>query len=293
MSDLKQYLPWLYKDIVEMDALVDTENSLFSKLMDEYIRGRDNQYILTADEYGIRIFEDIINIIPDPATETLDFRRERLISRFRTQPPFTFRWLQGKLNEIIGVGKWNAWVDNENYTLYIESTAENQKWFQEIAITVGNTKPANIIFINRPLVVHDVLTNETINLKELVWNYRLGVSWKLGEKPFISYTDKGVIVLATTPSIQQTMLNKLATFTAAEIAKVRVNDSYIVTDFEIKSASANVVTVQYTILPESGITNVTRIELLDSANNVLTRSNVYIPLVLGVNLKHTILVKEG
>ena len=62
MSDLKQYLPWLYKDVVEMDALMDTEDSLFSKLMDEYIRGRNNQYILTADEYGIRIFEDIINI---------------------------------------------------------------------------------------------------------------------------------------------------------------------------------------------------------------------------------------
>lgn len=293
MSDLKQLLPWVYKDVVEMDALMEVEDSLFSKLIDEYIRGRDNQYILTADEYGIKIFEDIINIVADPATETLDFRRERLISRFRTQPPFTFRWLQGKLNEIIGVGKWNAWVDNENYTLYIESTAENQKWFQEIAITVGNTKPANIIFINRPLVVHDVLTNETINLKELVWNYRLGTAWKLGEKPFISYNDKGVIVLATTPSIQQALLNKLATFTAAEIAKVRINNSYIVTDFEVKSASANVATIQYYVMPESGITNVTRIELLDSANNVLTRSNVYIPLVLGVNLKHTILVKEG
>lgn len=293
MSDLKQYLPRLYKDVVEMDALMDTEDSLFSKLMDEYIRGRDNQYILTADEYGIRIFEDIINIVPDPSTETLDFRRRRLINRFRTQPPFTFRWLQGKLNEIIGVGKWNAWVDNENYTLYIESSAEDQKWFQEISITVNNTKPANIIFINRPLVVHDVLTNETINLKELIWNYRLGTIWKLGDKPFISYNDKGVIVLATTPSIQQAMLNKLATFSAAEIAKVRINGTYIITDFEVKSASANVVTVQYYVIPESGITSVTRIELLDSANNVLTRSNVYVPLVLGVNLKHTILVKEG
>ena len=293
MSDLKQYLPWLYKDIVEMNALMNTEDKLFSKLMDEYIRGRDNQYILTADEYGIRIFEDIINIVPDPSTETLDFRRQRLINRFRTQPPFTFRWLQGKLNEIIGVGKWNAWVDNENYTLYIESSAKDQKWFQEISITVNNTKPANIIFINRPLVVHDVLTNETINLKELIWNYRLGTIWKLGDKPFISYNDKGVIVLATTPSIQQAMLNKLATFSATEIAKVRINGTYIITGFEVKSASANVVTVQYYVIPESGITNVTRIELLDSANNVLTRSNVYVPLVLGVNLKHTILVKEG
>ena len=293
MSDLKQYLPWLYKDIVEMNALMDTEDSLFNKLMDEYIRGRNNQYILTADEYGIRTFEHIINIVPDPSTETLDFRRQRLINRFRTQPPFTFRWLQGKLNEIIGVGKWNAWVDNENYTLYVESSAEDQKWFQEISITVNNTKPANIIFINRPLVVHDVLTNETINLKELIWNYYLGTIWKLGDKPFISYDDKGVIVLATTPSIQQAMLNKLATFSATEIAKVRINGTYIITDFEVKSASANVVTVQYYVIPESGITNATRIELLDSANNVLTRSNVYVPLVLGVNLKHTILVKEG
>ena len=247
MSDLKQYLPWLYKDVVEMDALMDTEDSLFSKLMDEYIRGRDNQYILTADEYGIRIFEDIINIVPDPSTETLDFRRQRLINRFRTQPPFTFRWLQGKLDEIIGVGKWNAWVDNENYTLYIESSAEDQKWFQEISITVNNTKPANIIFINRPLVVHGVLTNETINLKELVWNYRLGTIWKLGDKPFISYNNKGVIVLATTPSIQQAMLNKLATFSATEIAKVRINGTYIITDFEVKILSTDHVNTNITL----------------------------------------------
>ena len=292
MDNIKQYLPLIYDGVTEMEALVSSEQKLLDKIIVEYTKWHLNQYILTADEEGIKIFEDQVNILASP-DETLEYRRQRLISRVSMQPPFTMRYLRGKLDEYIGKDSWNAWVDYPNFTLYIESAAENQMWYQEIAIFINRIKPANIVFVNRPLVGHKINLSESVNIRELTWNYHLGTTWFLGQKPFISYTDEEALVLSRTPSITNNMLNQTATFAAGKIAKVRLNGSTVLTTFEVKSASNNVVTIEYNVFPTDSLTVVTKIELLDSSNNVLTSSGVYIPLVEGIKLKHTLLVTEG
>lgn len=283
----------MYDGVTEMEALVSSEQKLLDELMVEYTKWHLNQYILTADSEGIKIFEDQVNIIANPEIETLEYRRQRLINRVSLQPPFTMRYLQGKLDEYIGKDSWNAWVDYPNFTLYIESAAENQMWYQEIAIFIERIKPANIVFVNRPLVVHKINLTEAVNLSELTWNYRLGTIWFLGQKPFISYADEEALVLAKTPSITNNMLNQTADFVVNNIAQVRLNDSTILTTFEVKSADDNVVTIEYNVFPTDSLTIVTKIELLDSNDTVLTSSGVYIPLVEGIKLKHTLLVTEG
>ena len=42
-----------------------------------------------------------------------------------------------------------------------------------------------------------------------------------------------------------------------------MNDSLIITDFTIKESTQNIVTIEYQIALDSGITEVTKIELLD------------------------------
>ena len=37
-------------------------------------------------------------------------------------------------------------------------------WFREILVTVNKLKPANIVFINKPSIVEDILVSEKINL---------------------------------------------------------------------------------------------------------------------------------
>ena len=293
MSNPKQYLPWIYNNVREMDELMATEQLSLNELEAVISKWWANQYIPIADEDGIKVYEDQIGIIANPATEDLEFRRRRLLNRYSLQPPFTMRYLRIKLDEIIGVGKWNAWVDNEAFTLYIESSAENQNWFSEVSITINSIKPANIIFINKPTVYHTLLENETVLKKAMIWNYRLGTQWVLGQKPFLSYAGEEVVVLASTPSITDEMLNKMATFTASEIKSVRINKSYSINSFVTKQASRNVITIEYDVQTSSGITSITQIELLDAGGKVLTNNMVYIPLAEGVRLKHTILVKEG
>lgn len=293
MSNPKQYLPWIYNNVREMDELMDTEQLSLNELEAVISKWWANQYIPIADEDGIKVYEDQIGIIANPATEDLEFRRRRLLNRYSLQPPFTMRYLCIKLDEIIGVGKWNAWVDNDAFTLYIESSAENQNWFSEVSITINSIKPANIVFINKPTVYHTLLENETVLKRTSIWNYRLGTQWALGQKPFLSYAREEVVVLASTPSITDEMLNKMATFTASEIKSVRINKSYSINNFVTKQVSSNSVTLEYDVPTSSGITSITEIELLDAEGKVLTNNVVYIPLAEGVRMKHTILVKEG
>ena len=293
MSDIKQYLPNIYDTILEFEELIASENTLFDNLDAETKKVRDNQYVLTAGIDGIIAYEKMLNINPNPATETIEFRRQRIINRLSMVPPFTFRFLKQRLDEIIGVDRYTVSIDYPNYTLYLESSAENQAWFHEIHVTVTKLKPANIVFINRPLVYEEIRAGESINLTQVTFNYRLGSTWVLGLEPFTSLDDMGVIKVATTPSIKQDLLNHLATFTVSDIADVRINGTFIVPAFVTKAAVNNQVIIEYEISETDGIPEITQIELLDSVGTVLADSAVYVPILEKVILKHNILIKEG
>lgn len=293
MSDIKQYLPNIYDAILEFEELIASENTLFDNLDTKTEKVRDNQYVLTAGIDGITAYEKMLDITPKPATETIEFRRQRIINRLSMVPPFTFRFLKQRLDEIIGIDRYTASIDYPNYTLYIESSAENQEWFHEILVTITKLKPANIVFINRPLVYEEIRAGESINLAQVNFNYRLGSTWVLGLKPFASLEDMGVIKMATTPSIKQDLLNHMATFAASDIADVRINGTFMVPVLVTKEAVNNLVTVEYEVSETDGISEITQTELLDADGAVLTDSAVYVPVLEKVLLKHNILIKGG
>lgn len=293
MNNLKTYLPRIYKNILEFDKLIETENELFNSINSETNKVKDNQYVLTADLDGIIMYEQMLEIIANPAIEDIEFRKNRIINRLSMTLPFTFRFLKQRLDEIIGKDRWKAYLDFDNYTLYVESSAVNQIWYHEVLVTVNKLKPANIVFINKPLIVEYILISEKINLSEVIFNYKLGTSWVLGLKPFTSLDDMGVIKVATTPSIKQDLLNHMATFTASDIADVRINGTFMVPALVTKAAVNNLVTVEYEISETDGIPEITQIELLDSVGTVLADSAVYVPVLERVILKHNILIKEG
>jgi hypothetical protein len=293
MSDIKQYLPNIYDAILEFEELIASENTLFDNLDTKTEKVRDNQYVLTAGIDGITAYEKMLDITPKPATETIEFRRQRIINRLSMVPPFTFRFLKQRLDEIIGIDRYTASIDYPNYTLYIESSAENQEWFHEILVTITKLKPANIVFINRPLVYEEIRAGESINLAQVNFNYRLGSTWVLGLKPFASLEDMGVIKMATTPSIKQDLLNHMATFAASDIAAARINGTFMVPVLITKTVVNNLVTVEYEVSETDGISEITQTELLDADGAVLTDSAVYVPVLERVLLKHNILIKGG
>ena len=112
------------------------------------------------------MWEQIFDIVPNLDTESLGFRRVRVLNRVSTRPPFTLGFLYQKLDELIGAGAWTVRVDYPNYTIYIESSAENQQYAAEVAYTINRTKPAHIVYVNTPYVRTGLLLSETIALSQ-------------------------------------------------------------------------------------------------------------------------------
>lgn len=293
MADLRQYLPSVYENNTHMHSITDTEEVILDELNELVSQEKDNLFILTAGLSGIERYEEILGIKVNPGTEDLEFRRQRVLSRYSMSPPFSMEYLKEKLDSTLGVDKYLLHLDSSNYTLYVESSAENQSWYQEILVMMNRIKPANIVFINTPLIPASIMTTEQINASAYQWNYKLGVSWKLGDKSFASLNELGVIKLASTNSITDKLLNNLATFTASDITKVRINGEHIITEFKTKTVADNVVTIEYNVFTDIGVNTISLVELLDSNSNVLTSATVYVPLVEDVMLKHTLIVKEG
>lgn len=313
---LSSYVPSYYNKVQEMDALMQVEQSMLDEFQYEMLRAFQNTFVLTADVSGIQLFESMLSIVANPSTEDLEFRRQRVLNRLTTSPPFTMRFLKQKLDAIIGQGKWQVTMDYDNYTLYVEASALNQNWYSELEFTINQIKPCNIVFINRPRTDMSMTLSEEISYRTMKWNYVLGSwflgrlpfvtiqgsevlewyyklgSWELGKKPFALTEGGNIIKMATTPSIKDALLEDTAKFVVTDVAAVLINDEIKITDFTLKQASGRFITLEYQVT--SAMTDVvSNIKLLKDDDTVLTESNVYVPVTDTILSKHNIQVKEG
>lgn len=92
--------------------------------------------------------------------------------------------------------------------------------------------------------------------------------------------------------ITSKLLNSLAAFVDSRVAKVVLNGTYAITDFEVKAVTDNVLALNY-IVPAADVSLITLIELKDAANNVLTSNAVNVPITVDHMMLQTITVKEA
>lgn len=289
-SDLLALLPPWYRRILDYQQICETEQTEFETIYNTLNVVNQNLFLQTMDEGAVSEWEKIFGITADPETETLDFRRARIINRLSMQPPYTLGFLYQKLDELIGKGRWEVNVDYPNYTLYIKSSAINQSYAIEVAYTVNHIKPAHIVYINQPFLSEGLSIDENVNLTQLVYNYKLG-AWGLGVNPFVSEQDKGVIVLPEQRTVQAALLTDTANFVESDIASVRINGTTTISDIT-KSVSGSIVTIEYTVNSAQAQT-VTQIELLNSSGSVLTSASVYVPITDPATFTHSIPVQEA
>lgn len=289
-ADLLSLLPPWYREVLDYQEICRTEQERFDALAKSIAAVADNFFFQTMDAAAVAQWERIFRIIPNPVRETLEFRRFRLLSRISSRPPYTLGFLYQKLDELIGAGLWEVSVDYPNYTLYIESSAQNQQYAEEISYTIHAVKPAHIVYINRPFIRTALLLSEQIELFQRIYNYKLG-SWGLGLLPFAAESPQGVIKLASVPSVQESLLSGTASFISGDIVSARINGTIIIGRLT-KTVVGNKTAVTYTVTPDQAPA-ITSVELLDADGNALTAANVYVPVIENTVLKHIIPVKEG
>lgn len=290
-TGLLDLLPPWYREVLDYQVLCGAEETAFDALAEEIVGVADNFFFQTMDEGAVAQWESIFGIVPNPQTEDLDFRRYRVLNRVSTRPPYTLGFLHQKLDELIGPGLWEVTVDYPNYTLYIESSAQNQNYASEVAFTINRIKPAHIVYVNTPFIQSGLLLSERIERANRIYNYKLG-SWALGALPFATEQGNEVIKMPETPSVQAALLTGVANFVSGDVASARINGTISIPALS-KSVSGSTLTITYSV-SSAQTTEITSVELLDAEGTVLTASEVYVPVGTDpVVMKHTIPVSEG
>lgn len=303
--------PW-YAEVLDYQAICEAEQPMFDDVQAAAAQLLLNLGWLTMDVDAVKLWEQALKIMADPTTESLDFRRFRVLNRVATKPPYTQRFLENKLGELVGKGMWSVSIDYPGYTIYIERTAQSMNYTLELEWTINHIKPAHMAYVSRPYIDAVVAVAERVSYIPVGWNYRLG-SWKLGElpfsndhstqynyklgtwalgdQPFVSREGEVVAKPESTPSVKPPMLADAAEAIMQNVFAVRVNGSSVITALQKSVAGSQ---VQIIAAASQSIADViTKEELLDGLGNVLSSADVYIPVTSAVQLIYRITVREG
>ena len=139
---LKELLPSWYDGLLETKVLMDVEQDLVDALALQIQKVQDNQFIATADSETLTIYEAILHITRQ-ATDTLEMRRLRILSRLSSQKPYTKRYLEEALTSFGG----SVTITNiyNEYRLLIKSSFENQGQMSDADYLIRTVIPANLI----------------------------------------------------------------------------------------------------------------------------------------------------
>lgn len=181
------HLPEYYGRIEDFKELAETETIELNLMGDAINQLFDDQFVETSGLQAIKQREQMLDIKADPTTETLDFRRRRILNRYQTKPPFTIRYLQQQLDMLVGPGMTIVSVDYENRVLTVTANIDNASVFREVLHTIETIKPANMVYQQNTALEGRIELESHIGMKEMFWNYKLDGTWKLGAKPFVSY----------------------------------------------------------------------------------------------------------
>ncbi len=176
-------------DFIEIDYTQSTE---LDALDIEIEKLENNQYVETSDMTFIKRREKMLGIQANSSTETLEFRKKRILNRYRTKPPFTIRYLQEQLDFLIGQGKATSEVDIQNFILSLFVDVENAQLYKEVESLIKMITPANMVYQPKTLITNNISLSENILRRDFTANYLLG-SWRLGEKPFATLGQEVVV----------------------------------------------------------------------------------------------------
>ncbi|MCY9540909.1 putative phage tail protein [Paenibacillus alvei] len=193
MSDeIRKHWPSFLLGIIDFVKLAEAQEPELGDAREKIDRLLDDQFVMTSSAEGIKRRESMLGIQADPATEPIEFRRQRILNRYQMKPPFSIRFLQQQLDMLVGPGMTIVSQDVEKHLLTVTANIDKASVFKEVLHTIETIKPANLVYQQNTALEGAIEFKEHVSIKKMTWNYKLDGSWKLGENPFVTY---GVEVL--------------------------------------------------------------------------------------------------
>lgn len=156
LVSLENYVPTIYKDVKEIDALIKSEDYLFDILISIVDKEYARMFIQTCDLKGVEKFEQVLEITANPEIESLEFRKERLLTRCNSTLPYTTIWLKIYLNSVLGQHNYELNIDYKEDIIRLYGYLLDYSWAREATNVIKEIKPCNMIFINIPTMIENV-----------------------------------------------------------------------------------------------------------------------------------------
>lgn len=180
---IKFNLPEYYHDIKDIEYLSESINRELDDIKEQRQKIFNNFFMKDMDEVGLSRWEKIFNIKPKK-TDSLQFRKNRVISKYQSRPPISIKSLERILNNYFDKPILEIKLVPDEYAFMIEFMADNANLYKEIEQQVIELKPSNMEHIPTPKAMSTIKFKVKASKTDIERNTRLGTTWKLGVTPF-------------------------------------------------------------------------------------------------------------
>lgn len=142
--DLVSYLPPFMAEYKEISAALEAENPEFVLVWNAIDRILQNEFIETADEYGISRFEKLLGVLPSKE-DTLESRRARIQTRWFNALPYTVKSLIAKLTSLCAGKNFSITKEFDSYQITVETEFELFGQVEEVEKALDAMIPSNMI----------------------------------------------------------------------------------------------------------------------------------------------------
>lgn len=169
--NLIEYLPPFIAQYGEIAAALNAENPEFNEINAKIGEILDNEFIGTADEYGLSRFEEMLGIKPYDS-DTLEDRRFRVLSKFNETAPYTLRSLDDMLKNICGENGYILELIADEYTIKVRIALKVKKQSGLVGEALERMLPCNMLYSV------ELLFNTWRFVKNYAWGALKSYSWR-------------------------------------------------------------------------------------------------------------------
>ena len=112
-----KYMPDFLKDVREFKIISNLEDEELEKLKMQIDNILKEIIVNTSKDYGLKRYEKIYNI--NVISDDIDVRRFNIISKINNKAPFTYKWLDNKLKQLVGENNYRINIEYDNYKVVI------------------------------------------------------------------------------------------------------------------------------------------------------------------------------
>lgn len=124
-ADIIKYMPFVLADIEEFQQITSAENPEFDRIENYQDKWLKNRFVKSADEDGIKLFEELLKLKP-LKSDTLEDRRLRVLAKLNERLPYTEIKLHRMLAAICGWDGYELTLEDLVLTVYLAMESNSQ-----------------------------------------------------------------------------------------------------------------------------------------------------------------------